>query len=329
MKSIGRRSFFQNLLTGGVLARAGAAQTVQTAQTARQNSGSVPFSSRRMDEMTSREIEFYLKSGGDLALIPFGPISGHGALIPVGMHAHWAHALSLLIADKANGLVFPPTHCCFAGATRTFRGTVSFTHGEQVMVLKRIASTLNKQGFRRTVLVGGTNPEDTGGMIAARELFDETEIPTFFISARRAFDLPEVQELWRGYPGNFNEQQIELASLRILGRERPIPLEDWSREIKTDKDAEHDQPAEIAPDMAAMRKWGVVGFRYFQEENHGNRGNAGILFKGRSDIDIAVDVLRKSADVIVPALTSFEHYSKWLEQHPVKYISPTERLQEK
>ena len=45
-----------------------------------------------MDEMTSREIEFYLKSGGDLVLIPFGPISGHGALIPVGMHAHWAHA---------------------------------------------------------------------------------------------------------------------------------------------------------------------------------------------------------------------------------------------
>ena len=126
------------------------------------------FVSRRMDEMTSREIELYLNAGGDLVLIPFGPVSGHGALIPVGMHAHWAHALSVLIAEKANGLVFPLTHCCFAGATRTFRGTVSFTFAEQVTVLKRIASTLKKQGFRRTVLVGGTNPEDTGGMVAAR-----------------------------------------------------------------------------------------------------------------------------------------------------------------
>jgi hypothetical protein len=195
------------------------------------------------------------------------------------------------------------------------------------MVLKRIASTLNKQGFRRTVLVGGTNPEDTAGGIAARELFDETEKPSFFISARRAFDLPEVRELWRGYPGNFNEQQIDLASLKILGRERPIPLESWSKEIKTDKDT--DQPAEIAPDIAAMRKWGVVGFRYFEEKNHGNMGNAGIMFNGRSDIDIAVDVLRKSADLIAPALASFEHYSKWLEQHPVQYISPTDRLQDK
>jgi len=326
MKTIGRRCFFRNLLTGGVLAGTGAGQAIQPAP---QDSGNTHFSSRRMDEMTSREIEFYLKSGEDLVLIPFGPISGHGALIPVGMHAHWAHALSLLIADKANGLVFPVTHCCFAGATRTFRGTVSFTHEEQVMVLKRIASTLNKQGFRRTVLVGGTNPEDTAGMIAARELFDETEKPVFFISARRAFDLPEVQELWRGYPGNFNEQQIDLASLRILGRERPIPLENWSREIKTGKDADHDQPAEIAPDVTAMRKWGVVGWRYFEEKNHGNQGNAGIMLNGRSDIDIAVDVLRKSADVIVPALASFEHYSKWLEQHPMQYISPTDRLQEK
>jgi creatinine amidohydrolase len=324
MESIGRRSFFRNLLTGGLLAGAGAAQTVQAAP---QNASASSFSSRRMDEMTSREIELYLKSGGDMALIPFGPVSGHGALIPVGMHGHWAHALSLLIAERANGLVFPLTHCCFAGATRTFRGTVSFTHGEQVMVLKRIASTLNQQGFRRTVLVGGTNPEDTAGMVAARELFDETEKPSFFISARRAFDLPEVQALWRGYSGYFNEQQIDLASLRILGRERPIPLENWSKEIKTVREA--DQPAEVAPDIVAMRKWGAVGFRYFEEKNHGNGGNAGVIFNGRSDIDIAVDVLRKSADVMVPALASFDHYSKWLEQHPMQYISATERLQEK
>jgi hypothetical protein len=322
MKSIGRRNFFRNLVTGGVLAGA-----VPTARPAPQSPATGPFTRRRMDEMTSREIEFYLKSGGDLALIPFGPVSGHGALIPVGMHAHWAHALSLLIAEKANGLVFPVTHCCFAGATRTFRGTVSFTHGEQVLVLKRIASTLNKQGFRRTVLVGGTNPEDTAGMVAARELFDDSEIPTFFVSASRAFNLPEVQQMWRGYPGSFNEQQIDLASLRILGRERSIPLENWSREIRTDKEA--DQPADVAADVVAMRRWGAVGFRYFEEKNHGNGGNAGVMFNGRSDIDLAVDVLRKSADLIAPALASFEHYSKWLEQHPMQYIDATDRLQEK
>ena len=33
---------------------------------------------RHMEDMTSREVEFYLKEGGDLVFIPFGPVSGHG-----------------------------------------------------------------------------------------------------------------------------------------------------------------------------------------------------------------------------------------------------------
>jgi creatinine amidohydrolase/Fe(II)-dependent formamide hydrolase-like protein len=242
------------------------------------------------------------------------------------MHAHWAHALSVLIAEKANGLVFPPTHCCFAGATRTFRGTVSFTVEEQVTVLKRIASTLQKQGFRRTVLIGGTNPEDTGGMVAARELFDESEKPFWFVSASRALQLPEVKALYEGYPGKLGETQLALASLKILGRERPIPMERWAREIKAES---FDQPEDVAADVTEMRRLGVVGFRYQEESNHGNRGNAGIVFKGRSDVDLAVEVLHKSAEAVIAGLSRLQHYPDWLEQHPACFIRAKERIEEK
>src|SRR5262249_6081512 len=156
-------------------------------------------------------------------------------------------------------------HCSFAGATRTFRGTVSFPVREQVTILKRIASTLQKQGFRRTVLVGGTNPEDTGGMIAARELFDESEKPVWFVSASRALEQPEVKSLYNGYPGKFGETQLALASMKVLGRERPIPLERWAKEAKTES---FDQPDEIAADVTALRKLGAIGFRYHDEGNH-------------------------------------------------------------
>jgi len=94
-----------------------------------------------------------------------------------------------------------------------------------VTVPKRIASAFLKQGFHHTVLVGGTNPEDPGGMNAARELFDETEKPFWFVSASRALQLPEVEALYDGYPGKFEESQLALASLKFFGRERPIPLE--------------------------------------------------------------------------------------------------------
>ena len=312
-----RRNFFPTLLCGSAASARGQAASAPVSR----------FVTRRIDEMTSREVEFYLKEGGDLVFVPFGPVSGHGALIPMGMHAHWASALSLLLAEKANGLMFPTTFACFAGATRTFRGTVSFPIHEQVSVLKRIASTLHAAGFKRTVLVAGTNPEDTGGIIAARSLFDETETPYWYLQGSRILDLAEIRAMYAGYPGNFGETLVELASLRILGRERPTPLENWAREIKPGDGG--DQPPELAEDIKQARRFGAVGWRYFEEKNHGNHGTAGIMFKGRSDIDMTVEILNKCADLVVPALANFAHYEKWLSEHPMEYIRATDRLEEK
>ena len=284
---------------------------------------------RRMEEMTSREVEFYLKEGGDLVFVPFGPVSGHGAFIPMGMHAHWANALCVLMAHKANGLVFPPIYTVMAGATQTFRGTVHFPVGEQVSILKRTAMSLYKAGFRRTVLVGGTTPENTGGWIAVRELFDETGHPFWFIQGEKLLADPAVEAIYRDYPGNFGETLLCLAALKILGRERSIPALDWAREIESKRDGKGDQPEEIRDDVVAMRRLGQVGFRYYEEGNHGNHGTAGLTFKGKPDVDMAVEVLEKCADILVPLLAKLSHYADWLDEHPFKYIQASERLHEK
>ncbi|HUU27786.1 MAG TPA: creatininase family protein [archaeon] len=284
---------------------------------------------RRMEEMTSREVEFYLKDGGGLVFIPFGPVSGHGAFIPMGMHALWATALSVLMAEKADGLVFPPTYTVMAGATQTFRGTVHFPVGEQVSILKRIARSLNDAGFRRVVLVGGTTPENTGGIVAVRELFDETGKPFWFIEGERVLSAPEVKAVYEGYPGNFGETLLCLAAMKILGCERPIPAPEWAREIESKRDGKGDQPDEIRNDVVALRTWGQVGFKYYEEGNHGNHGTAGIVYKGRLDVDMAVEVLEKCADFLAPILAKLSHYADWLDQHPFQYIRASERLNER
>jgi len=283
-----------------------------------------PLQTRRMDEMTSREVELYLEQGGDLVLIPFGPVSGHGAFIPMGIHGHWAHALAVLLAERANGLVYPPVFTCFSGGTRSFRGAVSFPVTEQAQILERIVGVLQQQGFKRIVLVAGTNPEDLGGTVAARQVFDRTEKPVWLLIGERLLHDPAVQAVYEGYPGIFGETQIGLAGLRILGRERPIPYPEWAREKKVDNDP--DQPAEIAEDVRKLRSLGAVGFRYFEEGNHGNHGMAGLTFRGKPDIDLAVELLEKSADVAAPALDNLGHYADWLDKHPFRYIVPKERL---
>lgn len=277
------------------------------------------MTTRRFDEVTSREVELYFQDGGDLVLIPFGPISGHGALIPLGIHGHWAHALSLLIAERANGLVYPPVFSCYAGATRSFRGTVPFSIIEQATVLKRICFGLGKQGFKRVVLVAATTPEHFGGTVAAREAFDETEQPVLLLIADKILEEPEIKKIIAGYPGQFGETLLELASLKVLGREPLVRYPDFARAPKPDG---KDQPPEIHADAHAMRRWGTAGFRYHHEGEHGNHGNAGIVHNGELDIDMAGRVLVKSAEMVLPVLESFSRYEKWLAKHPFAYIVP-------
>lgn len=273
---------------------------------------------RRLDGLTSREVELYLDGGGDLIFVPFGPISGHGALIPLGIHAHWAEALSVMLAEKAHGLVYPPVFTCFAGATRSFRGTVSFPIAEQAGVLMRIAKVLHNQGFKRTVLVAGNFPEIMGGTLAVRELFDQTEHPFWCIEADKLLEHPEVKALYEGYPGQFGETQIGLGCLEYLGRGRPIPLPEFARAPKPQEGA--DQPAEIVDDIRVLRRWGAIGMRYHHEGEHGNHGHAGLTFKGQSDIHLAIEVLQRSADVLLPALNHLSHFAKWHEDHSFRFI---------
>jgi hypothetical protein len=336
MKQLGRRKFLSAAVIGGSSLLAPGLLSGQSK--VEDTAGNIPTKekeptdklfTRRLDEMTSREVEFYLKEGGDLVFVPYGPVSGHGALIPMGMHAFWANALSLLLAKKANGLIFPPIYTVQAGATQTFRGTVSFSTRDQAIILKEVARDLFNTGFRRVVLVAGTNPEDAGGKIAVRELIEEFGRPFWNIVGEQLLKAPEVQAIYKGYPGNFGETLLCLASMKILGCERPIPLPNWAQDINNRKNEEEDQPAEIQGDINELRKWGDIGFRYYEEGQQGDHGNAGIMFKGRLDIDMTVEVLEKCADIALPALNRLSHYSEWMEQHPFQYIKASERLNER
>ncbi len=281
----------------------------------------IDLATRHLDELTSREVERYVQAGGDLVLVPFGPLSGHGALIPLGIHAHWAHALSLLVAERADGLVYPPVFSCYAGATRSFRGTGPFSILDQATVLKKIVVGLARQGFRRVVLVAATTPEYIGGTVAAREVFDETETPVWLLIADKLLQEPEVREMYARYPGQFGETLIELASLKVLGKDPVIRYPEWARALKP---SEPDQPREITADVDVLRKWGTIGFRYHAEGEHGNHGNAGIVHEGELDIDLAGRVLARCADLVVPALASFARYADWIARTPFSFITPDE-----
>jgi hypothetical protein len=256
--------------------------------------------------------------------VPHGPVSGHGVYTTLGAHPHGAEAIATLMARKSGGLVYPTVFTCFAGATRTFYGTVPFSYEFHVQILKTVCRSLYKQGFGRIVLVAYTNPEDSGGMIAARDLFDEGEMPVAAIVCSKAMEAPEVRALFADYKGRVAEALVDYASLKLLNQERDIAEPALADHIGLEHGP--DQPAAILDSMAVMRKHGTRGFRYDNEMEHTPQGTVGLTYKGQPDVELGLRVLSAMADFHLPVVDALKQHRDYLKAHPAKRIEKARGL---
>jgi creatinine amidohydrolase/Fe(II)-dependent formamide hydrolase-like protein len=270
-----------------------------------------------LDRLTSREVEDRMKTT-DVVFVPHGPISGHGPWTTLGVHPHGAEAVAVLMARKCGGLVFPTIHTCFAGATRTYPGTVPFSYEFHATVLKTTVRSLYAQGFGRIFLICYTNPEDTAGLIAARDLFDiEGEIPVASLICTRGLQSEPVKKLISDYAGSVGEAIIDYAALRVLGHEREVVEPDLAA---VGLKGGQDQNPAIREAMTILRQRGTRGFRYDSEREHSSHGTVGLKWQGRPDIELGVKILEGLADFLLPAVEALKHHRDYLRAHPAKRI---------
>jgi len=270
-----------------------------------------------LDRLTSREVGEWMKTG-DVVFVPHGPISGHGPWTPLGVHAHCAEAVSVLLARKCGGLVFPTVWTSFAGATRLYPGTIPFSYEFHIQVLKAVVRTLHGQGFGRIFLVCHTNPEDTAGLVAARDLFDiEGEIPVASLVATKGMSSEPVRKLLEGYAGSAGEALVGYAALRLLGRERAIAEPEMAR---VGGRSGQDQNAEIREAVNTLRARGTRGFRYDAEREHASHGTVGLTHQGRPDIELGEKILDALAEHLLPAVEALKKHRDWLREHPARRL---------
>jgi creatinine amidohydrolase/Fe(II)-dependent formamide hydrolase-like protein len=309
--AVTRREF----VAGSAAVAAGAAGQAAFAQAPAPAAGREPIV--HLDRLTSREVEDRLKTT-DVVFVPHGPISGHGPWTTLGVHPHGAEAVAVLMARKCGGLVFPTIHTCFAGATRTYPGTVPFSYEFHATVLKATVRSLHAHGFGRIFLVCYTNPEDTAGLIAARDLFDiEGETPVASLICTRGLQSEPVRKLIADYGGSVGEAVIDYAALRILGREREI-AEPALAAVGL-KGGQDQNPA-IREAMTILRQRGTRGFRYDSEREHSSHGTVGLKWQGRPDIELGVKILEGLADYLLPAVEALRVHRDYLKAHPAARI---------
>ena len=275
----------------------------------------------RLDLLTSREVGEWMRAGGDTVFVPHGPISGHGAWTTLGIHPHGAEAVATLLARKCNGVVTPPIFTAFAGATKMYPGTVPFSYEYHIQTLKAVARSLHTQGFGRIFLICYTNPEDSAGLCAARDLFDmEGELPVAALHCVKGLQTDPLKALiaeYVGTGGSAGEAIIDYAAMRLLGHERPIAEPELAR---VGLRGGQDQNVAIRETVNILRARGTRGFRYDAEREHTSHGTVGLMFRNRPDIELGLMILDGLAEYLLPAVDALQRHKDYLRAHPAHRI---------
>jgi creatinine amidohydrolase len=134
---------------------------------------------KTLTEMSSAEVAAALEVTRTL-LLPVGATEDHGAHLPLGTDAFEAREICRRAAKKlaAAGcpvVVGPTIPFGVSPFHMGFAGTVTLTSSTLILVIKEVATSLYRHGFRNICLVHGHDGNLPQMMVAAQDLVAETD----------------------------------------------------------------------------------------------------------------------------------------------------------
>lgn len=265
------------------------------------------MNSVRLDELTWREAQAYLKES-DIAILPMGPIEGHGPHVPLGCDSYIAEAFSVLLARKVDGVVLPPLTYNYSGGTATFRGTISIPMDVQIATTKAIVRSLWHNGFRRIAAVSVHGPNGIPLGNALRTLFEEENIPAIYLNPWPRFDAEKLRARAPHAEEGYKEATLAYGAMKILGKEHAIP------DVRKIEDRQEEAGSRQLPEcLRKLHSFGPVGFHYTDELQH-------IPPRSGIDPDLGVTLLEEAADIFVPVFGHLAEYLKYLDAHPRAFV---------
>jgi len=135
---------------------------------------------RILTSMTGYEVADYLKRS-DVIFVPVGPTELNGGN-PIDVEYVIPLAYAIKLAEKSDGLVMPYLAYFYPGSTTINPGTVMVTPEEGLTYLKVLTHSLIRQGFRRIIFLSSHGPSADTLSPLVREIFDETHVPTIWMS---------------------------------------------------------------------------------------------------------------------------------------------------
>lgn len=123
-----------------------------------------------IQDLTWQDVKEYLKKD-DIVIIPAGSTEEHGPSGPLGVDAYAAIALAEDVAKKTGVLITPPIWFGDSSHHMGFPGTISLKPPTLIEVIKDVARSLARHGFRKILIINGHKLANLPALtIATKEL---------------------------------------------------------------------------------------------------------------------------------------------------------------
>lgn len=134
-----------------------------------------------IQELTWQDVEQYLQED-DIVIIPAGSTEEHGPAGPLGVDAYAAIALAEDAAKKAGVLVTPPIWFGDSSHHLGFAGTISIRPNTLIEIIKDIAKSLARHGFKKILIINGHKMANLSALLIASKELHEYDLPDVFFA---------------------------------------------------------------------------------------------------------------------------------------------------
>lgn len=245
---------------------------------------------RFLPKMTHDEVCEYVKRS-DIIFVPFGTVEVHGTF-PLDVEQMVPEALSLLMAEKTDGLVLGQLPYFFCGASPMSPGTIQMPISQGLPYLKAIAHSLLNQGFRRQIYVSCHGPAFLTGGVLVTDFFDEAKCPIGYIDMVNVLEFVRKKGVGAGLE---DFDGICYGAYEILGRKDELVVDpDLPTPAKR-------QPRAVIDNTDVFQRFahgsGSVGFYFEEAQDHiGMTGACKTLEERDEKCARGAEFLRQIAD---------------------------------
>jgi creatinine amidohydrolase/Fe(II)-dependent formamide hydrolase-like protein len=261
----------------------------------------------RMTELFPEDLDEYISTGGDAAVLPVGSVEQHGPHLPLGCDGYNAELVAKYTAEYAGAVLFPMMPLSWIGGLRAWAGTLNMRPWNTGDYLEETLLSMVRMGFRRIIVINCHGGGYEMVFSTVQSVYHKTGVHVLSMYPSRVYDAyPEIERVWSPDGGEVDWNAVE--NNELMGALKDFGKTDLLENVKRNmaeayKEFGEKGPAGSPPSFRRAQALGTVGHDYIEENRH-------VQPMAAADPDRGIEACKIVGRKLAQALEDLKSWSK-------------------